>query len=80
MADIDADIAAYTKLLPLLEAKSMGKWVVIANEQLAGIFDSFDQAAQNATGRFGRGPFLIRQIGSQPVTLPASVMFRPVYA
>ena len=28
--------------------------------------------------RFGRGPFLIRQLGAPPASLPASVLYRPV--
>jgi hypothetical protein len=30
-------------------------------------------------GKFGAGPYLIRQIGAPPVTLPASVMYHPAH-
>jgi hypothetical protein len=68
MAELSDDIAAY------------GKWVVIHNRILEGVFDSFDEAAKTAVHRFARGPYLIRQIGAGSVTLPASVMYRPIYA
>jgi hypothetical protein len=76
---LDADIAAYEKLLPTLQ-KSIGKWVLVHNKELNSVFDSSDQAAAEAVKRFGRGPFLIRQIGAPPNCLPASVMFCPQYA
>ena len=45
-----------------------------------GVYDAFETAAKEAVGHFGRGPYLIRQVGAPPVVLPASVMYRPVYA
>jgi hypothetical protein len=74
-ADIQDDIAAYEVLQPDLEAKHMGKWVVIHDRELAGIYDAFESAAEEAVRQLGRGPYLIRQVGAPPVTLPASVMF-----
>ena len=76
MADLDRDIETYRELQPALEAKETGRWAVIHDAQLIGLFDSFEQAAAEAVERFGRGPYLIRQIGAPPITLPASVMFR----
>jgi hypothetical protein len=80
MAQLSEETAEYEKLQADLEAGHPGKWVVIHNKRLEGIFDSFDAAAESAVERFGRGPYLIRQIGARPVTLPASVMYQPVYA
>jgi len=60
-----------------LEAHHMGKWVLVHDGALIGIYDSFDSAAEDSVRRFGRGPYLIRQVGAPPVTLPASVMYRP---
>jgi hypothetical protein len=62
-----------------LEAHFMGKWVVVRDGQVSGTFDSFDTAASFAVGQFGRGPYLIRQVGAPPVTLPASVAYRFLY-
>jgi len=80
MTHLSEEIAEYEKLQADLEAEHLGKWVVVHGRRMEGIFNSFDAAAESAVERFGRGPYLIRQIGAPPVTLPASVMFRPVYA
>jgi len=77
---IHEELAAYESLRGNLEADHMGKWVLIRNRELIALFDSFDAAAQEAVQKFGRGPYLIRQVGAPPVTLPASVMFHPGYA
>lgn len=76
MSELERDIAAYRDLQSDLEAKDMGKWVVLQGGKLAGSYDSFDLAAGDAVQRFGRGPYLIRQVGAPPVTLPASVMYQ----
>ena len=75
MADVDKDIAAYDKMRAELESKHTGKWVLVRNEALIGVYDGFEAAAEDAVKRFGRGPYLIRQVGAPPLTLPASVMF-----
>ena len=75
MTDINSDIAAYDALRGQLETDQTGKWVLIRDQNLVGIFDSFNAAAEEAVKQFGRGPYLIRQVGAPPVTLPASVMY-----
>jgi hypothetical protein len=80
VADINTDIAAYEVLRAELEANSTGKWVLIHERELVGVYGSFEETAEEAVRRFGRGPYLIRQIGAPPVVLPASVMYRPEYA
>jgi hypothetical protein len=75
MAALRDDIAAYAKLRADLEADSLGKWVLVHDQVLEGRFDSFDEAARVAVRRFGRGPYLIRQIGAGAVTMPVSVMY-----
>ena len=75
MAEIDTEIAFYEDKREQLETEHMGKWVLVRHEKLAGIYDSFDSAAKDAVRQFGRGPYLIRQVGALPVTLPASVMY-----
>jgi hypothetical protein len=76
---LDADIAAYEKLLPALQG-SIGKWALVHKRELVGIFGTSEEAAVEAVKRFGRGPYLIRQVGAPPTCLPASVMFCPIYA
>ena len=73
---LDKDLAAYEQMRNDLEAHKMGKWVLMHNQALVGIYDSFQDAAKEAVSKFGRGPYLIRQVGAPPITLPASVMYR----
>ena len=81
MADMEDNIAAFEKMLEDLQRNHMGKWVLFHENKLEGIYDSFEKAAMDATARFGRGPFLIRQVGAVQITLPASVaFFTPAYA
>ena len=75
MADLDTELAAYERMRPDLEVKHTGKWVLVHNGQLIKVFDDFEAAAEEAVRRFGRGPYLIRQVAAPPVTLPASVMY-----
>lgn len=76
MADLDQELAAYEELRPELEAHHMGQWVLVHDKKLIDVFDDFNSAAQIAVEQFGRGPYLIHQVGSPPVVLPASVMYR----
>ena len=80
MADVKTDISAYEKIQAEMEEKHMGKWVLFHDEALIAVYDSFESAAQDAVARYGRGPFMIRQVGVSSVSLPASVMYRPAYA
>ncbi|MBP7828737.1 MAG: hypothetical protein KA248_02335 [Kiritimatiellae bacterium] len=80
MHDIRSDIAAYAKMKQELELQHMGKWVLVHEGKLDAIYDSSEEAARQAVNKFGRGPYLIRQIGAQDIVLPASVMYRLVHA
>ena len=73
---LDREIEAFDHMKPELEHHHMGKFVVIKDSDLVGAFDTLDAAANEAVRRFGRGPYLIRQVGALPPTLPASVLFR----
>jgi hypothetical protein len=75
MADLDSEILAFERMRPRLEAECMHRWVLIHGGDLINSYDSFDLAADDAVRRFGRGPFLIRQVGAQPDALPVSVVF-----
>jgi hypothetical protein len=76
MPDIDTEIAAFEAIRDDLEAHHMGEWVVMREAKVIGTYPSFESAASDAVAKFGRGPYLIRQIGAPPITLPASVMYR----
>ena len=76
MATIEKEIIAYDLMREELEADHFGEWVLVHDQQLIGTYESFQKAASVATGRFGRGPYLIKKIGEGPLTLPSSVLFR----
>lgn len=75
MVALSEEIAAYEAMQLDLEASHLGQWLVMKDRQVAGIYGSFEVAAAKAVEMFGRGPYLIRQIGAPAVTLPASVMY-----
>ena len=75
MGDIDREIAAYERIRDSLEADHFGKWVVFHDEELIDVFEDFQDAAQTAVERFGRGPYLIKCVGEGPRVLPASVLY-----
>jgi hypothetical protein len=79
MANIDEELVAYEKMRQDLETRHMGKWVLVHDLQLVSLYNSFEDAAEDAVRQFGRGPYLIRQIGAPPVSLPASVMYQLDY-
>ena len=80
MSELDEEIAAYEAQEPELLKHYNGKWVVFRGSELIGAFDTLDNAASEAVRLFGRGPYLIRQVGAPPTKLPASVMYRPIHA
>ena len=73
---LEAEIEAYESMQQALEAKHTGKWVLLKDRRLIDLYESFEAAAQDAVRLYGRGPYLIRQIGAPPVILPASVMYQ----
>ncbi len=78
MSTLSGQISAYEEKRSVLEADYFGKWVVFYGGQLVDAYESFEEAAEDAVRRFGRGPYLIRQVGAPPASLPASILFRPV--
>ena len=71
---LDRQIAAYEACRDEMERDHLGEWVVFHDEQCAGIYPTFEDAAEDAIARFGAGPYLIREVGaSRVVRLPASI-------
>jgi hypothetical protein len=70
MADLDVELETYRAQRSELESQFFGKWVVFHGTDRIGVFDAFEPAAIEAVKRFGRGPYLIREVGGPPVTLP----------
>lgn len=75
MSELDNEIAAYETMRAGLENRHIGEWVLVHGGVLVNIFPSFEEAADRAVSEFGRGPYLIRQIGAPPVVMPASVVY-----
>ncbi len=78
MSELDRELEAFENMRAELETHHLRKWVVIRGAELIGAFDTLNTAATEAVRRFGRGPYLIRQVGAPPASLPASVLYRPV--
>ena len=78
MSTLSKEIAAYDTMRSELEVDHPGKWVILHDEALVGVYEEFDEAASEAIQRFGRGPYLIREVGAPPLTLPASVLYQPI--
>lgn len=75
MKNLAKDIEAYKRMQGELESKYTAKWVLIYDEKLISVYDTFEMAAEKAVSLYGEGPYLIRQVGAPPVILPASVMY-----
>ena len=75
MDALDREIAAYEATREQLERDHFGRWVLFRDELLAGDFASYEAAITEAVRRFGRGPYLIRQVGAAPLHHPASATF-----
>ena len=73
---LEKEIAAFNAMRADLESNHPAKWVVFRGSDLFGIYDSFEAAADEAVQKFGRGPYLIRQVGASEIALPASIMYR----
>ena len=74
-AALQNEIRTFEKLRQRLETEARGKWVVIRANTLVGTYNTFEKAADEAVRRFGRGPYLIRQIGAADMALPAAVVY-----
>ena len=68
---LQREIAAYERNCAMLETEYSGRWIVVHDEEIVGTYESFEDAAHDAACQFGRGPYLIRQAGAAPMTLPA---------
>ena len=72
MAIIEKEIIAYDLMREELEADHKGEWVLVHDQQLIGTYETFQEAAAVATGRFGRGPYLIKGNWRRPDPAPVS--------
>ena len=80
-ANLERQKDIYAKEKKILESAHAGKWVVVHDGKVHDPFPTFEEAAAFAVESFGRGPYLIREIGSSgEMFLPASVIYQPVPA
>ena len=73
MTTLRDEIVSYEKMRSDLEAQHLGMWALVRDGALVDVFADFDAVAAAAVRKFGRGPYLIRQIGARAVSLPASL-------
>lgn len=80
MDAIDKQIEAYEEMREELETKHFRQWVIFREGQLTGVYPTFEDAADDAVMKYGRGPYLIRQVDPPPERLPSIIQFGPEYA
>lgn len=59
---LKSELEAYERMRAKLEARYTDEWVVVHGGELVGVYRDFKDAAREAGQRFGRGPYLIRQV------------------
>lgn len=80
MGILRKQIEAYEEMREELEAQHFRKWVVFHDGQFEGAYPSFDEAADDACRKFGREPFLVRQVAAPPIRLLSTVQFGTMQA
>ena len=63
MDELTQEYAVYETKREELEAAHFGKYVLIKRDEIVGTFETLDDALRVAVKRFGRGPYLIEEIG-----------------
>lgn len=79
VATLSENIDAYEEVRNSLEADQRGRYVVFYDGGMRGDFPDFNEAMNFACQRWGRGPYLVRQVGRPPFVLPASIQYRRIY-
>ncbi len=78
---LDNDIKKFTEMSKVLNRYHAGKFILIFEGEFIASFNNFENAARHAVKYFGRGPYLIRQVGAPTeMKMPASVELRRIYA
>jgi hypothetical protein len=62
MAALHEEIRAFKDISKDLASWASGKWVLIHDCRLIDLFNSWERATMAANEKFGRGPYLVRQI------------------
>lgn len=77
---LDENIRAYESMKAQLKADKERRWVVFFDGVLRGDFATDSEAIAFAARNWGRGPYLIRQVGRPPFIAPSSIRHWRVYA
>lgn len=73
---LDRNLAAFGRDMEKMKLHHMGKWVLFYDGRFIDAFDTLDNVASEAVKRYGRGPYLIKQVGApSEMRMPSSVMF-----
>ena len=80
MDELANEMEVYRRHKTRLEADHLWEWIVIHGDEIVGTYSDFQDAAQEAVSRFGRGPYLIREIGAPKQFLSSSVLYNPIHA
>jgi hypothetical protein len=71
---LEREIRAFEASRHELEKRYNRQFVIFRGEDFAGAFDDFDAAAREAIRLYGRGPYLIRQVGVPAEYVPAVLL------
>ena len=74
---LEKNLEAFRREADDMKRHHLGKWVLFHEGEFINAFDTLDNVASEAVRRYGRGPYLIKQVGDpEEMKMPASVMFR----
>ena len=62
MDTLDLELGTYDAKRDELLASAEGKFVLIKGEEMAGVYDSQEDAVRQGYGQFGNVPFLVNQV------------------
>lgn len=71
-----AELQAFEKLREELERRYFGKFVIFHDGKFFEAFDNFDLAARKAIAVFGKGPYLIREVGKNGLGAGTAIHLR----
>lgn len=67
MNNLNTELKTYQKLLPSL-LNDQGKFALIANEELLGVYSSYEDALKIGYAQCGVKPFLVKKIFAEEQT------------
>lgn len=68
-AEIQRNYAAFTDMLATLLPHHSGRYALLHNQELAGVFDTPGDAARCGRSEFGDSPYSIQIVTDEPVDL-----------